>query len=293
MRVRAAWAMTKNAANGFIDHQVMTLSAALSFYTVLSMPALMALAIGVAAIFSSQSEAVHGLEVQLQQQLPPGVSGVLMAAVENASRYISNRWTLAVGIAVLAAAATTIFVQLQGSLNTIWQVRAKPTAAVLSFIRARALSFLMVLAVGMLLLGSMVLTAVLEFFYERLARLDAGTYHWWQYTQLGVSVVAAAVLFAVIYVLLPDVRVPWRAAWPVAVVTSVLFAAGRWLMDLYLEHTMISTAFGAAGSIIVILLWVYYSSIILLGGAELVRAYADHLGLHTQPSRHAVRVNCA
>ncbi len=293
MGARSAWAVAKNAAKGFADHQVMTLSAALSFYTVLSLPPLMALAIGIAALFSSQPEAAYGLQVQLQQLLPPGVAGVLIDAVENASRYIRNRWTLAVGIGVLALAATTVFVQLQGSLNTIWQVRSKPSAAIASFLRARVLSFVMVLAVGVLLLASMVLTAALAFFYQQLARLDAGTYHWWQYTQLAVSIVAAAGLFAVIFVLLPDVRVPWRAAWPVAVTTSLLFAVGRWLMALYLEHTLITTAFGAAGSVIIILLWVYYSSIIFLGGAELVRAYADHLGLDTPPDRHAVRVYCA
>lgn len=289
MGLRGAWALALDVGGGFVKHKVMTLSAALSFYALLSLPPAMVLAIWIAGLFLDRPVAIQELHSQLQGQLDSNAAEALLDTVRNVARYSHSRWSFAVGVVVLGLAATTIFVQLQNSLNTIWEVGARPPVAAWSFLRQRLLSFLMMLALGVLLLVSVLGSGVLTFVQQQLSPTpwDARP---WQYLHLLASMALTAAMFEAIYVLLPDVRLPWRAAWPGAIAAAVLFVMGHWILGTYLARMLSPSAFGTAGAIIVVLLWVYYSGIIFLGGAELVRALAARRGAPPAPGRLHERI---
>jgi membrane protein len=204
--------------------------------------------------------------------------------VASASRPSSGILATLVGVGVLAFAATGVFVQLQDSLNTIWKVKKRQMNGLLAFLRQRLLSFAMVLGIGFLLLVSLVLSAALAAAGAFLIRLLPGWEAVLHLVNLAVSFAVITVLFAMIYKVLPDTRVAWSDVWLGAVVTSLLFSLGKLGIGLYLGKSSVSSAYGAAGSFAVLLLWVYYSSQLLFLGAEFTQVYARRHG-----SRHAER----
>jgi membrane protein len=195
-----------------------------------------------------------------------------------------------IGIALALFGATGVFGELQDALNTVWGVKAKPTLGVWGFLRSRFLSFAMVAGVCFLLLVSLAIEALLKSFS-----------HYVQSALPGGLVVALAVylvfdfavvvlLFAMIFKFLPDITIQWRDVWIGAVITAVLFDLGKWLLGFYLGSGAAASAYGAASSLITLLLWVYYSSQILIFGAEFTQVYAGQAGREFKPSEYAVRV---
>jgi membrane protein len=188
-----------------------------------------------------------------------------------------------VGIVTLVFGATAVFAQLQASLNRIWEVKPKEGHFLQDFIRKRLLSFAIVVAIGFVLLVSLVVSAGVEALQNYVAARFAGDAVWLEWANALLSFALFTLLFAMIYRILPDARIPWRDVGLGAVVTSILFVVGKWAIGLYLGRTAVTSAFGAAGSIIVLLLWVYYASFIVLLGAEFTRAYAKKLEKHVTP----------
>jgi membrane protein len=194
------------------------------------------------------------------------------------------------GVVVLLFGAAGVFGQLQDSLNTIWEVKAKPGGGIGAFIRARFLSLSMVLGTGFLLLVSMALTTFLSAATGSFGRglpVPEAMAHIFNFT---VSFVVISVLFAMIFKYLPDVKVPFRNVWIGAVITALLFTVGKYLLGLYLGRESTASAYGAAGSVIVILMWVYYASVILFFGAEFTQVYAKQTGTKVVPAKYAVPV---
>jgi membrane protein len=187
----------------------------------------------------------------------------------------------------LIITATGLFIELQDALNTIWRVEAKPGHGVLGFVRIRLLSFAMVVGIGFLLMVSLIVSAALAVATKYIGGFlpSVGIV-----SEIGSNLVSFAVimvLFAMIFKVLPDVKIAWRDVWIGAAVTSLLFTAGKFLLGWYLGRSTTITAYGAAGSVVLILLWVYYSAQILFFGAEITKVYATRFGVRPQPSLHA------
>ncbi len=195
-----------------------------------------------------------------------------------------------IGVVTILFGATGVFVQLQSALNRIWNVEPKPGAGIWSFVRTRLISFGMILGIGFLLLVSLVLSAAVSAVGTWATGLLPGSETLVNILTFAVSFVLTTLLFAMIYKVLPDVEIGWRDVWIGAGVTAFLFTVGKSLIGLYLAKSSVASTYGAAGSLVVLLLWVYYSSQILFLGAEFTQVYATRYGSRIRPSKHAVPV---
>jgi membrane protein len=273
---RAIWDLVREAGQKFIEHRAPRLGAALAFYTTLSLaPLLLVVMALVGAIFGQQ--AAQG-EVAHQMKDLIGDEGARAVEAMLASTQTSGGGTLSmvVGLATLLFAATGVFVELQDALNTIWGVERKSTG-IWSLVRDRLLSFSLVCGLAFLLLVSLVISAGLSA-VGTVVTGWVGTAFWMQAVNQIVSLALIVVLFAMIFNILPDVKIAWSDVWLGAFITGVLFTLGKYLIGLYLGRAALGSAYGAAGSFVVLLTWVYYSTQILLFGAELTRAYSARHG---------------
>lgn len=264
------------------------LAAALAYYTVFSLSPLLILAIAIAgAIFGEQAargEIVGQIEGLVGQQ---GAQAI-QTALENANQPNVGSFASIISIVVLLFGASGVFVQLQDAMNTIWNVEEKPDGGIQNLIRKRLLSFSMVLVIGFLLLVSLLISAVLSGLSHYLSDLIPGFDFLWQLLNLVVSFGIITVLFAFIYKYLPDVDIQWRDVWTGAAITALLFTLGKWVLGIYLGQGSFGSTYGAAGSLVVLLAWVYYSAQILFFGAEFTQVYAQRYGSQIVPDRHAV-----
>jgi membrane protein len=267
-----------------------TLGAAISYYTVFSLAPLLIVALGIAGLIFGPKAASGQLADELQQTLGPSMAQAVQELLQNANRPHAGPIAIALGTVVLFIGASGVFSELQRSLNLIWQVTPKVDRGWRDMLRDRILSFSMVLVVSFLLLVSLIVTAVLAAL-GRFWTPDAvpgGTYLWQAINFVtGFAVIAA--LFALIYKYLPDARIAWRDVWIGAAVTAGLFTLGKYLLSLYLARSGVTSSYGAAGSLALMLVWVYYSAQIFLFGAAFTRVHAEHGGRHSVPADNAVR----
>jgi membrane protein len=290
MRVRDLLSIFKEAFWQWYGDNTFRLGAALAYYTVFSLAPIVLIVIAIASLFVGES--AHG---EIVEQIGSTAGSRVGQAVQDILKYNREQGsgTLAtiISVVVLVVGATTLFGQLQGALNTIWGVEPKAGRGVWGVIRDRLLSFGMVLVIAFLLLVSLVVSAAIASVLGSLPtdRLPGGGYIA-QAVNWVVSVGVITVLFALIYKYLPDVEVRWSDVWVGALATAIFFSIGKLLIGLYLGQSSWINAYGAAGSLIVILLWVYYSSQILLYGAEFTQVYARHAGHPLTPAENAVPV---
>jgi membrane protein len=278
----------KRSANSFFDDNVLTLSAALAFYTIFSIAPLLVIAVYVAGAVLGSSSAHQQVMEQVRSQIGPGAASTLSNAMKSVQSS-SGMLSLVLGIILAVVAATGAFSELQSSLNIIWKVRAKPGQAIWTIIRKRLLTLLMVAIIGLLLLASMLLSTALSAVKGAVSFIPGSPYLW-QGINYGVTFVITALLFAAIYKVLPDVHLTWKDVWLDGVITAILFSIGKFGISLYLGHTSAASAFGVAGSLAVLLLWIYYSSIVFLLGAELSEARVLASGREIQPTKYAEKV---
>lgn len=266
------------------------LAAALAYYTIFSLAPLLILVIAIAGAFFGQDAAREAILNQMQNLVGQDGASVMQDALENANQTGRSSGIIAslISIALLLFGASGVFAQLQEALNTIWNVEAKPDNAAKGFVRKRLLSFAMILAIGFLLIVSLVVSAVLSAFSDYLSQIMPGFGGLWQLVNFALSLVILAVLFAMMYKFVPDVRIKWSDVWVGGLITAVLFTIGKFLIGLYLGHSSFSSTYGAAGSLVVILAWVYYSAQILFFGAEFTQVYARRYGSRIQPNEHAI-----
>lgn len=272
----------KTALRASAEDRVPMMGAALAYYTVFSIAPLIVISMGVAGLFFGERGGAEILDAIGGVTGERGAQAVRAMVESAASRPHAGLVATVVGIVTLLLGASGVFTQLQDSLNVIWKVRPAPEGAWNATARRRLLSFGMVGAIAFLLLASLLVTAVLSA-AGRFVGAASESAAWWQTVNTFVSVAVITGLFALVFKFLPDARLPWRDALRGGFWTSLLFTAGKSAIGLYLGRTAVASTYGAAGSFVVLLAWVYYSAQIVLFGAELTRAYALLEGLRAPP----------
>jgi membrane protein len=284
--------LLKQTFSEWLDDKVPQLGAALAYYTVFSLAPLVLLLLAIVGFLFRNDPAGAWQKVteQMSYFLDKSAIDVVQGIAQKASQ--PNKGVLATVIGILLAlfGASGVFGQLQDALNTIWGVKTKPGVGIMGFIRSRFLSFAMVAGVCFLLLVSLVLESLLKSFSHYVqAMLPGGiVIALVVYSTFDLAVVV--LLFACIFKFLPDVKIQWRDVWIGAVMTAIFFAIGKWALGLYLGSGTAASAYGAASSLITLLLWIYYSSQILLFGAEFTQVYAARAGRAFVPDKYAVPV---
>ena len=282
--------VTKGTAKEFNEDKALRLSAALAYYSIFSIGPLLFVMVMVATWFIHDQDIVRG---HVQDYLKGFIGDGPAKTIESmmaAKKLGTSPVTTALAIITLLFGASGVFGQLQDALNTIWEVKAKPGMGIMAFLRDRFLSMSMVLGLGFLLLISMVITTGVHALVQRGGQLlpipDAVT----TALSMVLSFLVVMLLFAMIFKFLPDVKIRWKYAWVGAFVTAVLFTIGKVLLGLYLGREGMESSYGAAGSVVLVLLWIYYSSVILFFGAEFTQVYMRHMGAKMKPSKYAVPV---
>lgn len=271
------------------DDNVPVLAAALAYYTVFSLAPLLIIAIAIAGAVLGEDVARGELVSQIQGLVGKEGAEAIQAMIENANKPGSGSvFATFAGSIMLILGASGVFGQLQLAFNIIWEVQPKPGRGIRSFLASRFLSFAMVLVIGFLLLVSLMLSSILAAPGNSLGSLMPGLPIVGQTLNFLISFVVTTFLFAAIYKYLPDVRIPWRNLWTGAAVTAVLFNIGKTAIGVYLGNSSIGSAYGAAGSLVVVLIWIFYSAQILLIGAEFTQVYSRYRGTPFRPSQHAV-----
>ncbi|HEX6566278.1 MAG TPA: YihY/virulence factor BrkB family protein [Chthoniobacterales bacterium] len=280
----------RNTASRWSRDKCAQLGAALAYYTVFSLAPLILILLGIFGLVYGSQQAREKILEQLRYLVDPSAVKVIQDIANNAAQPKPGIFATAIGILVALFGASGIFGQLQDALNTIWDVKPKPGQGLLGFIRARFLSFGMVAGVCFLLLVSLTVEGFLKALHNYLETVMPGGHYAglaiFYLFDLGIIVL----LFAMIFRFLPDVKIAWKDVWAGAALTAILFAIGKFLLGFYLGSGAAGSAYGAASSLVTLLLWVFYSAQILLFGAEFTRIFADSYGSHVQPERHAVRV---
>ncbi len=288
---RPSWRqLLQDTVSAWMDDKAPRLGAALAFYTVFSLAPLLVLAVSVAG-FAFGAEAVQShLDEQLQGFVGQEGAKAIQSMIVAASQPKSGAIAAVLGIIALLFGASGVFLQMKDALNTIWGVAPKPGLGIWEMIRNQFLSFAMVFGIDFLLLVTLLvsttLAALTNYIKERIPGLDILAHG----LDLGISFVVVTLLFALIFKYLPDVKITWRDVWFGAAVTAVLFTIGKYAIGMYLGRAAVGSAYGAAGSIVIVLLWAYYSSQILFFGAELTKAYARLYGSHVVPAEGALPV---
>lgn len=278
------------AAIEFSNDNALKFSASLSYYTLFSLAPMLIIVIAVSSIWFGKEAAEGYLYQQFEDLL--GTTGAMQLQEMISNAHVSGNTPLAtsIGILTLVFGATGVFLEIQDSINAIWSLRAKPKRGWLKFIQNRLLSFSLIVGIGFLLLVSLVISALLSVVYE-FVNQRFGDVAWlsWLISNL-ISVGVVVLLFAIIFKVLPDAILKWSDVGVGALFTTLLFLLGKWLINYYLSRSSTLSVYGAAGAVVLIVLWVYYSSAILYFGAEFTKVYANKYGSKIRPNRYSVFV---
>ena len=289
-RLKDIWDILIAAGRGFSEDKVPKLSGSLAYFTVFSIPPLLAIIIAIGTfVLSNDAEVSSTLFTQLNEIMGPQLSDSLREFVNNASLSGKSNIALVVGIVSLFIGASAVFTEIQDSINTIWKVKPVPKKGWLKLIINRLLSFSIIVGLGFILLVSLVISGMLHSLQGQLHAIFPG------FSETIISILSTLIslavitlLFAVIFKVLPDVILPWKPALIGSAVTAMLFGIGKFLIDLYLKKANPGVVFGAAGSIALLLVWVYYTAFILYFGAELTQVIAEKYYHGIKPSKYAV-----
>jgi membrane protein len=288
MKRKSLWQSLKDIITQWIEDEPFQLASSLSYYTLFSLAPLLLIAIAVAGLVFGREAAQNQIVETLGGMLGSESAEAIQEMIENAgSKPKAGIVSTLLGAVALLFGAGGVVGQLQTSLNKVWGIVPKAGQGVWGFIRQRFISFAMVLAVGFLLLVSLAATAFLTVLSQFIGNLIGGVAFVAHLLDILISFAFVTVLFAMIYKFLPDVRIQWKDVWIGAALTSILFTIGKSLIGLYLGSSGVTSAYGAAGSLITILLWVYYSSLIFLLGAEFTQVYASTYGSGVVPAENA------
>jgi membrane protein len=289
MQPQSLWRVAKNAVVWWYNDNIPHLGAAISYYTVFALAPILIVAIGIAGL-AFGADAVRG-EIVGQIEGLVGHSGAVavQSMLEGAANRSSGVVATVIGVVTLIGGATGLFLELQTALNLIWRVKPKTGAGLKGMLLQRAISFGLVIGVGFLLLVSLVVSAGLAALDKLVGDRFPAYVVVGQALNIIVSLAVITLLFAMIYKTLPDVRLGWRDVWAGGIVTAGLFTIGKYVIGLYLGHSATASTYGAAGSVIILLLWINYSSQIFLLGAEFTRAWVASCGVRPEPERFATK----
>jgi membrane protein len=288
---KSVWELIKQTALSWDKINAPRLGAALAFYTMLSIAPLLVVAIGIAGMVFGHEEARMQIAYQVRTVVGPEGGKVVLALLDQAAQPAASFAATTVGFITLLFGASGVFGELRDSLNAVWGVQTNSNTGLMGMIKHRFVSFAMVLAIGFLLLVSLVLSAVIsaigKYFQNHLPVHESAL----QFGSLAVSFLAVTLMFALLYKAVPDVHIEWQDVAIGAAVTSALFSTGKFLIGLYLGKASVGSAYGAAGSVVVFMVWVYYSAQIFFLGAQFTRVFAERHGSRAQKwaARHARR----
>ncbi len=294
--MKISWKYTlnlfKETLKEFNSDDVFAKAAAVSYYAVFALPGLMLISITVATIIFDEQRVIDEFTEEFADVL--GESGAqtfqrLMTGVQQ----IEGSWiATTIGVLTLVFGSTAIFIQLQKSLNSIWDVTKKPDEGVKSMVRDRLISLALVLILNILFLLFLTLSTMMSAFNSWIsANMGAAVTFFSFLLNIGLSIAILAVVFALVFKYLPDVEISWRVVWPGALITAVLFTIGKELIAFYLTHSDVGSTYGAGSAIILFLLWIYYSSLIVFFGAEFTQVYARKEGERLRPAENAQQVS--
>ncbi|TAD86143.1 MAG: YihY/virulence factor BrkB family protein [Oscillatoriales cyanobacterium] len=285
MNLKTVLSLLKQTFTEWQEDKAPTLAAALAYYTVFSLAPLLIIVIAIAGLVFGADAAQGQIVGQLQSLIGKDGAQTVQDLIVKASEPKSGMIATLVGVATLLWGASNVFTNLKEALNTIWNVKPAPGRGIWGFLQDRVLSFAMILGIGFLLLVSLVISALLaavSYWLNGLLHLPVGI---WQIVDFAISFGVVTLLFALIYKLLPDVDLAWNDVWIGSAITSVLFTIGKSLIGIYLGGSGVASTYGAAGSFVIILLWINYSAQILFLGAEFTQVWANRYGSLMQAKR--------
>lgn len=292
-KLKTYWQILKQSGSDFMEDKVLKLSASLAYYTIFSVAPMLIVIIYFCDLFLGR-EAIEGtLYGQIKDLVGAQAAMQLQQMIRNATLSQDMSWATIIGFITLFIGATGVFAEIQDSINSIWRLKlkSKPKKGLIKMLLNRLQSFSLVVSMGFILLVSLVVNGVIEFFNTRLATLFPEVAVVVIYIiNLAVTFLVITILFAVIFKVLPDARIRWRDVIKGAVVTAILFMLGKFAIGVYLSASKISSSYGAAGSIVIILIWVYYSAAILYFGAVFTRVHVQYFGARIYPNDYAVWV---
>jgi len=275
---------------GFINDNGLKLSASLAYYTIFSLAPLLVLVLALIGIFLRDEHNRQLFYIQMQHYVGLQASGQIKAIIKSQAINGKSGVALFSGIAILLLGASSMFVEIQDSLNIIWRVKAKPKKGWLKLIENRFLSFSLIASLGFLLLVSLLVNILIAALSDKIQHFFPGINVIIYAVNLAITLIVITTLFAIIFKVLPDVKISWKDVRSGAIFTALLFMLGQYLISLYIQYFANSSAYGAAGSIIVILTWIYYTSAILYIGAEFTQVYAEAIGSRIEPAEYAVHI---
>lgn len=285
------WYLLKTTFNEFNDDNAIKLSASLSYYTIFALPPLMIIIITICGFFFGKDAVTGQLYGQINGLVGSDAAVQIQNAIKNVELSESNVFATVFGAIMLLIGASGVFAEIQSSINFIWGLRAKPDKGIRKFIQNRLMSFSMIVSVGFLLIVSLLVNSVMDLLSGRLKLyFPESTVYLFYGLNILIVFLIITLLFAIIFKTLPDGNIKWKDAFIGASSTSVLFMIGKFAIGFYLGSSTVATVYGAAGSVIIILLWVYYSAIILYFGAEYTKVYAKAFGGSISPNEYSVEI---
>ncbi len=288
---KSSWGILKQSVVSFVNGDSFTHASSIAFYTIFSLPAILLISLSIGSTLFERTDVQRELISQVGLLIGQGSAAEIENILLNASRHTDSWLARVVGIATLVLSATSVFLSLQISINQIWKIKPKPKKGFIKFIINRLLSLAMVISMGFVLMVSLVVDTLLVMFQEKLSDNFGGiTLTIVTGLNITVSLLFIAVLFGLMFKMLPDAKIKWRDVWVGSLVTTGLFTGGKFLIGLYLGNSSLNSAYGAAGSLVIILVWVYYSALIFLFGAELTYIYTKEAGSGIEPYTNAVSV---
>ncbi|WP_187264043.1 YihY/virulence factor BrkB family protein [Pontibacter beigongshangensis] len=287
--VSKIWPLLKTTFNGFNDNNSLLLAAALAFNAIFSIPPLLVIIIQAAGFFLGEKAVSGELSEQISSAIGPNAAESIESIIQNAAISDAGGIAFWIGIGTLIFASTTFFATLQQSLNTVWNLKPKPTNGIVKMLQVRLFSFGIVLSMAFLMLLSLLVSTIIAFLSDYItSAFPEVSVFFISVVDITISISIVTILFALIFKFLPDAVIRWRDVWVGALITALLFVLGKYLISWFIGTSDPGSAYGAAGSIIVILVWIYYTSAIVLFGAEFTQQYATVFGHNIMPKAHAV-----
>jgi membrane protein len=290
-KLKEFWGLLKKTGSSFVDDNAMKLSAALSYYTIFSLPPLLIVIVSICGVFFGK-DAIEGKIVgQISGLVGKDTAIQIQEMMRNAQLSDSGVLATVLGIAILIFGASGVFAEIQDSINSIWGLKAKPKKGLWKFVINRLMSFSMIATVGFLLMVGLVVNSVMDIMSQRLEAIFPDvTVHLFYLLNIVSILAIITLLFTIIYRTLPDGKIAWRDGLRGALFTAVLFLIGKFAIGAYLGNSDVASVYGAAGSTIILILWIYYSAIILYFGAEFTKVYALTYGSKITPNEYAVYI---
>lgn len=287
--IKGLWQVLKKSFKGFSDDRVTKMSSSLSYYTIFSLAPLLIIIISLSGIFLGQDAAEGKIYAQLSNFVGSDTASQLQTMIHNASLSGKSKFAAIIGIITLVIGATTVFAQIQDTINFIWGIKPKPKKGWLIFLKNRFLSFSVIIGLAFLLLVSLTISAIVDGFSTSLqARFPYITVAVLYIINTVITLSLTTLIFGVIFKVLPDARIRWKDVLAGAIATAVLFMLAKFGISYYISKSNVGSTYGAAGSLVILLLWVYFSAMILYFGAEFTKAYAVKFGRAILPEDYAV-----